>query len=76
MKGDEFYHQQVIDEDRTSHLDVSINGLAEIELLSTDPLDVELIRESVTKKVIETTKRLLKSEDLTQVQGQRFMLHF
>ena len=66
MKGGEFYHQQVIGENRTSHLDVGINGLAEIKLLSTGPFDVELIRANVTKKVIETTKQILKSEDLTQ----------
>jgi hypothetical protein len=31
--SDEIYHQQVIDENRTSRLDVSINGMEETEVL-------------------------------------------
>nr|WP_314464391.1 RNA polymerase subunit sigma-24 [uncultured Clostridium sp.] len=74
--SDEIYHQQVIDENRTSRLDVSINGLEETEALATVPLDAELIHKSDKRKAMEVAKRLLASGTLTEVQQRRFVLHF
>lgn len=74
--SDEIYHQQVIDDNRTSRLDVSITGLEEVGALATAPLDTELINKSDSKNAMEATKRLLDSGDLTEVQRRRFLLHF
>lgn len=74
--SDEIYHQQVIDENRTSRLDVSINGLEDTEALATPSLDVELIHKKDTEKAIETARQLLDSGGLTEVQRRRFLLHF
>lgn len=78
LKGlsDEIYHQQVIHENRTSRLDVSINGLEEIEQLATPSLDSELVHKSDTAKAMEAAKRLLDSGKLTEIQRRRFILHF
>ncbi|MDD3393241.1 MAG: RNA polymerase subunit sigma-24 [Anaerotignum sp.] len=74
--SDEIYHEQVINENRTSRLDISINGMEETEALATGSLDTELIHKSDMKKATEAAKRLLDSGDLTQVQRRRFLLHF
>ncbi|MDD3393216.1 MAG: hypothetical protein PHG19_01060 [Anaerotignum sp.] len=60
--SDEIYHQQVIDENRTSRLDVSMNGLEETEALATVPLDRSLIHKIDSKNAMEATKRLLTAE--------------
>ncbi len=41
--SDEIYHQQIIDENRTSRLDVSMSELEDTQQLSTMPVDTELI---------------------------------
>ncbi len=74
--SDEIYHQQVIHENRTSRLDVSINGLEETEQLSVPALDLDLIHKSDTRKAKEAAKRLLDSGELTEIQRRRFILHF
>lgn len=74
--SDEIYHQQIIDENRTSRLDVSINGLEETEALATVSLDTALIHKSDNENAMEAAKRLLDSGDLTEVQRRRFLLHF
>ena len=74
--SDEIYHQQVIDENRTSRLNVSINGLEDTEALATASLDVELIHKKDTEKAIESARQLLDSGGLTEVQRRRFLLHF
>ncbi|MEA4893282.1 MAG: sigma factor-like helix-turn-helix DNA-binding protein [Peptococcaceae bacterium] len=74
--SDEIYHQQVIHENRTSRLDVSINGLEETEQLSVPALDLDLIHKSDTRKAKEAAKRLLDSGELTEIQRRRFLLHF
>ena len=74
--SDEIYHQQVTHENRTSRLDVSINGLEETEQLATPPLDLGLIHKSDTRKAKEAAKRLLDSGELTEIQRRRFILHF
>lgn len=74
--SDDIYHQQVVDENRTSRLNVSINGLEEIEMLATVPLDMELIRKSDKKNVLKAARQLLDSGDLTETQRRRFLFHF
>ncbi|MDD3229522.1 MAG: RNA polymerase subunit sigma-24 [Oscillospiraceae bacterium] len=74
--SDEIYHQQVIHENRTSRLDVSIYGLAETEALATPPLDTELIHKSDGKKAMTAAKKLLDSGELTEIQRRRFIQHF
>lgn len=74
--SDEIYHQQVIDENRTSRLDVSINGMEETEVFATASLDVELIHKKDTEKAIKAVRQLLDSGGLTEVQRRRFLLHF
>jgi len=73
--SDEIYHQQVINENRTSRLDVSINGLEETEQLATASLDAELIHKSDSRNAMEAAKQLMDSGDLTEVQ-RRFILHY
>lgn len=74
--SDDIYHQQVVDENRTSRLDVTMNGLEETEQLATVSLDVELIQKSDERNAMEAARRLLDSGDLTEVQRRRFILHF
>lgn len=74
--SDEIYHQQDVTENRTSRLNVSINGLEETEQLATVSLDTELIHKSDAKKAMKAAKKLLESGLLTEVQRRRFLLHF
>lgn len=74
--SDEIYHQQVIQENRTSRLDVPINGLEETEAIATVSLDQSLIHKIDSKNAMEAAKRLLDSGALTEVQRRRFLLHF
>lgn len=74
--SDEIYHQQVIQENRTSRLDVSITGLENTRQLATAPLESDLIHKSDSKKVMDAAKQLLNSGNLTVVQRRRFIMHF
>ena len=74
--SDEIYHEQVINENRTSRLNVSINGMEEMEQLSTISPDMELIHKADKKKAIEAARQLINSGELTEVQKRRFILHF
>lgn len=74
--SDEIYHEQVMQENRTSRLNVSINGLEETEALATAPLDAELINKSDSKKALVAAKMLLDSGELTEIQRKRFVRHF
>ncbi|MPM96729.1 hypothetical protein SDC9_143894 [bioreactor metagenome] len=74
--SDKIYHQQVTHENRTSRLDVSMNGTEETEQLADPPLDLDLIHKSDIKKVKEAARRLLDSGELTEIQRRRFLLHF
>lgn len=74
--SDEIYHEQVMQENRTSRLDVSLNGLEETEALATPPLDTELIHKSESKRAMTAAKKLLDSGALTDIQRRRFILHF
>ena len=72
--SDEIYHQQVTHENRTSRLDVSINGLEETEQLAAPPLDLNLIHKNDTQKAKEAARQLLDSGKLTEIQRRRFMI--
>ena len=74
--SDEIYHEQVTHENRTSRLDVSINGLEETEQLAAPPLDLDLIHKNDTQKAKEAARRLLDSGELTEIQRRRFILHY
>ena len=74
--SDEIYHQQVVDENRTSRLDVAIGGLEETEQFATEALDIEIIQKSDEQKALAAAKQLLHSGKLTEMQKRRFILHF
>lgn len=74
--SDEIYHQQVVDENRTSRLDVSMTGLEESEQLATAAPDAELIHKTDERQALQAAKLLLESGDLTDTQKRRFILHF
>lgn len=74
--SDEIYHEQVMQENRTSRLDVSIHGLEETEVFATADPDTELIHKSDTRQAMEAARQLLESEELTETQRRRFILHF
>lgn len=74
--SDEIYHQQDVNKNRTSRLDISINALEESKLPATMSPDTELIHKSDTKKAVKAAKELLQSGDLTETQRRRFILHF
>lgn len=74
--SDEIYHQQDINENRTSRLDVSMNELEETEALATASPDAELIHKSDSKNAMEAAKQLLEKGNLTEVQRRRFILYF
>lgn len=74
--SDEMYHEQVIQENRTSRLDVSISGLEETELAAAPAVDMVLIQKGEEEKVLEAAHRLLHSGKLTPIQRQRFLQHY
>lgn len=74
--SDENYHEQVTGTNRTGRLDVSINELEGTMQLSTEAIDVELIRRGEQNKALIAAKQLLDSGSLTEVQQRRFILHF
>ena len=74
--SDEIYHRQAVNTNRTSRMDVSINGVEETEQLATVSLDTELIHRSDAGKATQAARQLLSSGDLTEVQRRRFILHF
>lgn len=74
--SDKIYHNQVVDENRTSRLDVTLTGLEETTQFFTVSLDTELINKFDTQNVVKAAKILLSSGVLTVVQARRFILHF
>lgn len=74
--SDEIYYQQDRQEQRTSHHDVSINGMEEMDIAAAPPIDAELIRKGEEEKALEAAKRLLDSGKLIPAQRRRFLLHF
>ncbi len=74
--SDEIYHQQVMHENRTSRLDVPINGLEDSEQLSLPPTDTVLIHKAEEHRAMSAARQLLDSGQLTDTQRRRFILHF
>lgn len=74
--SDEIYHEQVVQTNRTSRLDVTINGLEESEQLAAVSLDTELIHKQESRNALRAARQLLASSELTEVQRRRFILHF
>jgi len=74
--SDEIYHEQVVHEQRTSRLNISMNGLEESELLAAPAIDTGLIHKIEEEKALKAARRLLHSGKLTEVQRRRFLLHF
>ncbi|WP_320951631.1 RNA polymerase sigma factor [Hungatella effluvii] len=74
--SDEIYHEQVVQTNRTSRLDVTMNGLEESEQLAAVSPDMELIHRQDTTHAMQAARRLLDSGSLTEVQRRRFILHF
>lgn len=74
--SDEIYHEQVVQTNRTSRLDVTMNGLEESEQLATVSLDTELVHRQDERKALQAAGQLLNSGALTEVQRRRFILHF
>jgi DNA-directed RNA polymerase specialized sigma subunit, sigma24 homolog len=74
--SDEMYHEQVMHENRTSRLDVPINGLEETEQLSAPPPEIVLIHKAEKNQAMKAARQLLDSGQLTATQRRRFILHF
>lgn len=74
--SDEIYHKQVVDENRTGRLNVTINGLEETEQLATLSLEAELIHKADGQTAMKAAKQLLSSGKLTEIQRRRFILHY
>lgn len=74
--SDEIYHEQVVQTNRTSRLDVTMNGLEESEQLAAVSLDTELIHRQDGGNALKAARQLLDSSELTEVQRRRFILHF
>lgn len=74
--SDEIYHEQVIEENRTSRLNVTVNGLEETEQFATVSLDTELIHKADGQIAMKAARQLLQSGKLTEIQRRRFLLHF
>lgn len=73
--SDDIYHQQVVGENRTSRLDISLNGL-EDTIISTDALmDEQLIEVQDMQLASEALAYALETAALTEVQLRRFRLH-
>lgn len=74
--SDEIYHEQVVQEHRTSRLDISMDGLEETALAAAPSLDTEYIRKSEETRALKTAEGLLGSGMLTPVQQRRFQLYY
>lgn len=74
--SDKIYHEQVVQEQRTSRRNISTNGLEEMELLAAPAIDTVLICKSEEEKALKAARRLLHSGKLTEIQQRRFLLHF
>lgn len=74
--SDEIYHRQAVVTNRTSRLNVTINGMEETEQLATASLDTELIYKNDAGQAMRAAKKLLDSGELTETQKRRFVIHF
>lgn len=74
--SDEIYHEQVIQEHRTSRRDVSLDYLEESVPATIPSLDIAHIQKSEEVRALQAAESLLASGKLTTVQQRRFMLHY
>lgn len=74
--SDEIYYQQDKQEQRTSRLDVSLNGLEETNKLAVPSIDAELIQKGEEEEALQAAYRFLHSGKLTEVQQRRFIWHY
>ena len=74
--SDEIYHEQVVQEHRTSRLDVSIDGLDETALTAAPSLDMAYIRKNEETEALKAAKDLLESGMLTVAQQRRLQLYY
>lgn len=74
--SDEIYYQQDRQEQRTSRLNVSINGLEETEKVATPSVDTLLLQKEEEENVLEAAYQLLHSGKLTPIQKRRFIQHY
>lgn len=74
--SDEIYHEQVIQMNRTSRLNVSIDGMEGQESLSVPAVDTQLIRQQEETLALEAARQLLDSGKLTEIQKRRFLLYY
>lgn len=74
--SDEIYYLQDRQGQRTSRYDVSLNGLEEVVIGPTLPIDTELIKKSEEAKALAAAEQLLDSGKLTMIQRKRFLLYF
>lgn len=74
--SDEIYHQQIIQEHRTSYLDVDFEGLQNKDIPITPSAEESIIQEEEERKALNAAKSLLNSGKLTTVQERRFYLYF
>lgn len=75
--SDEIYHQQIIQEHRTSRLDESLDAMEDKDsLVVISSAEEEFLREYEEEEVLKAAKKLLESRKLTLVQERRFYLYF
>ena len=74
--SDEIYYQQDRHEQRTNRLNVSINGLEEMEKVATPSVDTLLLQKEEEENVLEAAYQLLHSGKLTPIQKRRFIQHY
>lgn len=74
--SDEIYHQQVVDENRTCRLDVTLNDWADSEQLATLSLETEVIECEDQQFASKALRYALQSGVLTEVQLRKFTLYF
>lgn len=73
--SDEIYHQQVVDESRTSRLDVSFTGLEDSIVSADIPMDEQIVENHDQQLAAEALTYALESGVLTEVQSRRFKLY-
>ncbi|MFI3214337.1 MAG: RNA polymerase subunit sigma-24, partial [Eubacteriales bacterium] len=74
--SDEMYHDQVVTENRTSRLDVSIDSIDEKAFVQEKSVLQNMVERDDKAKVMLAAKELLKKGKLTEVQKRRFIQHY
>ena len=74
--SDEIYYIQDRDDTRYGKRKNTLGGIEESERFATGSPDMELIQNNDEQNAIAAAMQLLDSDDLTEIQRRRFMLHF